>query len=90
MSLDGLAHGLLLPLLGLALGLALLRVIRGPSTPDRVLALDLLGSIGIGTIGVIAVVSGSSLFLDVALVIALLSFLGTVAFARYLERTGTG
>lgn len=76
-----------MPVLGLALLLALIRLVRGPSVPDRVVALDLMASVAISMIAVYGMLTGQSAFLDVAIVLALLSFLGTVAFARYVERS---
>jgi multicomponent Na+:H+ antiporter subunit F len=65
--------------------LALVRVIRGPTLPDRVVALDLMGVLVVGFAVVSAAATGSSYFLDVAIVIALLGFVGTIAYARYIE-----
>ncbi len=73
-----------------ALVLALYRLVRGPSLPDRVAALDLLAILAAGVIGVEAIRSGQRAFLDVAIALALVVFLGTVAFARYLEKRGKG
>jgi multicomponent Na+:H+ antiporter subunit F len=72
-------------LLAIAALLALVRVVRGPTLPDRVVALDLLGILVVGFAVVSAAATGSSYFLDVAIVIALLSFVGTIAYARYVE-----
>ena len=77
-----------LAMLSVALLLALVRLIRGPSLPDRVVALDLISILAAGTTAVYAIAAEQPVFLDVALVVALISFLGTVAFARYLERQG--
>jgi multicomponent Na+:H+ antiporter subunit F len=77
-----------LAMLGIALLLALVRLIRGPTLPDRVVALDLMTILAAGTTAVYAIAARQPVFLDVALVVALISFLGTVAFARYLERQG--
>ncbi len=74
-----------LGILGLAAILGLVRLVRGPSLADRVVAVELLGTIAIGMIAAAAVVSGASALLDVALIVALVAFLGTVAFARYIE-----
>lgn len=76
----------ILPLLAIAILMTFLRLVRGPSLADRVIALDLLASIGIGLIGVHALVTGQAVFLDVAILFALVSFLGTIAFAYYVER----
>ena len=77
----------LLGLLGLALMLALVRLLRGPSLPDRIVALDLMTTIGVAICGIYAVTHDQPVFLDVAVVMALITFVGTVAFARYLEGT---
>lgn len=86
MSLESYTLHIILPLLTVAIGLALVRIVRGPSLSDRVIALDLLATIGIGVVGVYAIATGQIAFLDVALVIALLVFLGTVGFAYFIER----
>lgn len=71
--------------LALAAMLALWRVVRGPTLPDRVVALDLVGVLIAGIAVVSAARTGSRYFLDVAIVIALITFVGTVAYARYIE-----
>jgi multicomponent Na+:H+ antiporter subunit F len=81
-----LAALLSLILLILALFLSLWRVARGPALPDRVVALDLMASIVIGIIAAYSVLTGVAMFLDAAVLLALIAFLGTIAFARYLER----
>lgn len=68
--------------------LCLFRVARGPSLPDRVVGLDLLSSVTVGFIAVYAVVSGEIIYIDVATVLALIAFLGTVAFAYFIEKGG--
>jgi len=73
-------------LAGVALLLALFRFIQGPSAEDRVVAFDVLTIVGITGIVLIALVTGRGIHLDVALVYALLSFLGVIVIARYLER----
>jgi len=69
-----------------AVFLAFIRLVRGPSLPDRVVALDLLASLSIGWIAIYAIATNQSIFLDVALVLALLAFLGTVGFAYYIAK----
>lgn len=83
-----LATSVSLGLLTLAFVLVVVRIIRGPSLPDRVLALDLLVSIGIGFIAVIAVKTGFVLYLDIAIALGLVGFLATVAFARFILQRG--
>ena len=68
--------------------LAFIRLARGPSLPDRVVALDLVTALGVAVCAVYAVAHRQTVFLDVAIVLALISFVGTVAFARYLEVRG--
>jgi multicomponent Na+:H+ antiporter subunit F len=80
------AFFIIIPILSLAMILAFVRVLRGPSLPDRVVALDLLATLGVGIIAAYAVVAKQPVFLDVAVVLALLAFLGTVAFAYYIQR----
>ncbi|GAB4338240.1 MAG: cation:proton antiporter [Candidatus Abyssubacteria bacterium] len=77
-----------LSILGLAFVLAFVRLLIGPSLPDRVIALDLLGIIGIGFISVYSVEADESVFLNVAAVMALIAFLTTVAFAYHVRRGG--
>lgn len=62
------------------------RIVRGPSLADRVVALDLLNLLVLAFIGLFAIASGEAIYLDLALALALVGFLGTVAFARYAER----
>lgn len=73
-----------LAILSLALVLVFVRLVRGPSLADRILALDTMMTLAIGYIGVIAMRTGIMVYLDVAIAIGLLGFLSTVAFARYL------
>ncbi len=77
---------LILTLLAGGFILAFVRLVLGPSLPDRVVALDLLTIVAMGFICVYAVRFNQPAFIDVAIVMALITFLGTVAFAYYLER----
>jgi multicomponent Na+:H+ antiporter subunit F len=65
---------------------AFIRLARGPSLADRVVALDLLSLLAMGYIIVYAVRYQQPSFFDVAIILALITFLGTAAFAYYLER----
>lgn len=73
-------------LAGLAFVLALVRFVKGPSPADRVVAFDVLTIISITGIVLAALAENRGIYLDVALVYALLSFLGVIVIARYLER----
>jgi multicomponent Na+:H+ antiporter subunit F len=78
----------ILPVLGLAALMTTIRIVRGPTLADRAVGLDLLTILAVAFVAAIAVGTGQSVLLDIAFVVALVSFLGTVAFARYLERRG--
>ncbi|HRZ81648.1 MAG TPA: cation:proton antiporter [Candidatus Hydrogenedentes bacterium] len=75
-------------LLGGALLLAVGRLLRGPTLPDRVVALDLISTLVVGIICMCALVFDQPVYLRDALVLAVVSFLGTVAFAYYVARGG--
>lgn len=75
-------------LLGAAMLMAVIRIIRGPTLADRILGLDALSVLGVGIIGVFAVRTGLYLYVDVAVSLALVAFLSTAAFARYLLSRG--
>ena len=64
------------------------RVIKGPTLPDRIVALDMLVAIAIGFIAVIAIRTGFNLYIDIAIALGLVGFLATVAFARFVLRQG--
>lgn len=66
--------------------LAMIRLMKGPSLPDRVVALDTMTVLIVTFCGLFAIDTGSRAFLDVALVLALIGFLATVALARFVER----
>ena len=63
-----------------------IRIVRGPTGPDRVVALDLMGLLGVAAAGMAVVASGSTAFIDVALGVALVGFLAAIAFAGFIER----
>lgn len=81
-----------LSLYGMALLLVAIRLMCGPTLPDRVLALDMMVAIGVGFIAAFSLASRQSAYLDIAVALGLVGFLSTVAFARYIEtrRRGTG
>lgn len=75
-------------MLSIALLFGFIRLIKGPSLPDRVVSLELVASIVVGYVGVHAIDTGVTSLLDVAIVIALTAFLTAIGFARFLERGG--
>jgi multicomponent Na+:H+ antiporter subunit F len=70
--------------LGMVFGI--IRLVIGPEIVDRVVAIDLLTIIAIAVIALLAHIANRFIYLDVALVYGLLSFLGVLAVARYLEK----
>lgn len=73
-----------LVVLSVAFLLTVWRVIRGPTLPDRVIALDMLVGIVMGFIALIAIRTGYTLYIDIAISLGLVGFLATVAFARFI------
>jgi multicomponent Na+:H+ antiporter subunit F len=73
-----------LVILSVALLLTVVRVIIGPTLPDRVVALDMLVAIAIGFIAVLGIRTGQTLYADIAIALGLVGFLATVAFARFV------
>lgn len=73
-------------MLGLALIFNLYRLLRGPDAPDRILALDTLYINALALIVLLGMSVVSRLYLDAALLIAVMGFVGTVALAKYLKR----
>ena len=72
------------PGLGLAAALAAWCVLRGREVADRIVGLELLTTIGVGIAACASIVHGQSALLDVSLVLALVSFLATIAYARVI------
>jgi len=88
MSLSLYIDYVILPILAISLVLVFIRLFKGPTVVDRVIALDLIITIGIGIIALYCIHTDQNTFLDVALILALIAFLGTVAFSYYLEKKG--
>ncbi len=84
--ISSVALWIVLPALSIAVLLAVVRLFLGPSFPDQVVALDLITTIGVGIVTAAALAWEQTALFDVATVLALVSFLATVAFARYVER----
>jgi multicomponent Na+:H+ antiporter subunit F len=75
-----------LTMLSVAMLLALYRLAKGPALPDRIVALDLIASLSIGFTIVFAIYTGEERYLDIAVIVALVIFIGTVAYATYLKK----
>ncbi|WP_377295309.1 cation:proton antiporter [Rhizobium sp. SG2393] len=77
-----------LVILSVALVLTVFRIVRGPTLADRVLGLDMLVAVAIGMIAVIALRTGFTLYIDIAIALGLVGFLATIAFARFILARG--
>lgn len=83
-SLLGMAVQIAFAVLSLSFLLTVLRVLKGPTLPDRILALDMLVAVGIGFIAVTGIASGVTFNVDIAIALGLVGFLATIAFARFV------
>ena len=72
-------------LFGIALLLTLFRLIKGPTTADRVVTFDAASAILMSMVGLLSIVFGTFSFLDSILLIAIISFVSTVSFSRFIE-----
>lgn len=86
MTIDQYLDYVIFPILTVSVILVLIRLFKGPDIVDRVVALDLVISIGIGAITVYSIRSKQTIFLDVAMILALIAFLGTIAFSYYIHK----
>ncbi len=75
-----------LVLFAITITIAVIRIILGPSMPDRVLALDVIGVNLIASIAVFSVIMKTKAFLEVILILGILSFIGTIAYSKFIER----
>jgi multicomponent Na+:H+ antiporter subunit F len=75
-------------LIGVSLVLTFIRLIKGPSLADRVVALDLFTVLAMGIVGLRVVATGEVLYLEIAIALGLVAFLATVFFARLIETRG--
>ena len=76
----------LLAVMSLGIVLAFIRLLLGPNIPDRLMALELLTTVGVGIAALYCIAFDEPVYLDVAIVLALVAFLGTVTFSRYIEK----
>lgn len=83
-----LAAEISLGLVLLALLLTLVRLWRGPTLGDRIMALDLMMVLAVGFIATFAILTGFTLYIDIGIALSLVGFLSTVALARYLASRG--
>lgn len=86
MSIEDYLITFVMPIICLSLILIFIRFLKGPAVVDRVIALDLLVTVGVGFIGLFSLIANNAIFLDVAMILALIAFLSTVAFSFYLDK----
>lgn len=68
--------------------LCLYRILRGPTAPDRVVAIDILGILVVGFCAVLGISTGRSWYMDIGIAWGLQSFIATIALAKYIEGKG--
>ncbi|HLS20839.1 MAG TPA: Na(+)/H(+) antiporter subunit F1 [Bacillota bacterium] len=71
---------------GLAIAISFVRIVLGPSFSDRVLSMDVIGVNLISAMAIVSILFGTKAFLDVMLILAILAFISTIAFSKFLER----
>ena len=86
MTLDNYIMYFLIPILMLSILIIFVRFLIGPDIADRVIALDLLVTCSISLIAFVSITTDQPTFIDIAMIIALIGFLSTVAFSYYLEK----
>jgi multicomponent Na+:H+ antiporter subunit F len=86
MTTTDILYYVVLPMLTFSLLLVFVRFVKGPNISDRIVALDLMITIGIGIMTIYAIVTHQSSFLDISMIFALIAFLGTIAFSYYIEK----
>ncbi|MEX1117949.1 MAG: monovalent cation/H+ antiporter complex subunit F [Terrimicrobiaceae bacterium] len=73
-------------IVALGMVLAFVRLAKGPSLPDRVVAIDALATMGVGALVATSITTGQAVLLDIALAMALITFLGTIALALSIQK----
>lgn len=86
MTLNTYFDYVIFPILTISVILVFIRLFKGPEVVDRVIALDLIITIGIAFITAYSIRSAQAILLDVAMIFALIAFLGTIAFSFYLDK----
>lgn len=75
-------------LLLLCMFMCLYRVGKGPTSPDRIVAIDIMGILMVGFCAIFSIITKKDLYMNIAISWALLNFIGTLALAKYLEGRG--
>ncbi|WP_110931670.1 Na(+)/H(+) antiporter subunit F1 [Paenibacillus bouchesdurhonensis] len=78
--------GIALTLFSVAIAISLYRIIRGPSIPDRVIAMDMIGVNLISGIAAVSILLKTKAYLEVILILGILAFISTISLSRFIER----
>ena len=73
-------------LITLAMIVIIYRLVKGPNPSDRVIALDTIGVCLISLVGLFSIIVETTFFLEIILLLAILSFIGTIAFSKFIEK----
>lgn len=73
-------------IIAISAAMSFYRLVKGPSVIDRIIALDAIGITLIGMTAVFSIILGTDAFLEIILLLGVLSFIGTVAFSKFLEK----
>lgn len=84
MTVESYIGYIVMPIICLAIFFIMIRFIKGPQVVDRVVALDLLITVGVAFITLFSIIVDNAMFLDQAMILALIAFLSTVAFSYYI------
>lgn len=76
-------------LLTVSMVMAFIRVVRGPSLPDRIISLDLIATVVVGILSIHAIRTDEYVYLTAGIALALIAFIGTVALALFIRKGGT-
>lgn len=72
--------------MSISLVISFIRIVKGPTMPDRIVALDAVGITLIGVIGILMILQETIAYAEVILVIGILAFIGTIALSKFVER----
>jgi len=75
-----------LALFMIAIALHVIRIIKGPTMPDRAIALDTIGVNLISSMAIVSILFETTAFLEAILILGILAFIGTIAFSKFIER----
>lgn len=73
-------------LFGIAIAITFIRILLGPSFSDRVIAMDVVGVNLISTVAIVSLLLQTKAFLEVILILGILSFISTIAYSKFIER----